>query len=451
MSADNGIKPLCFVLMPFGRKPNDIGEIINFDDVYYDVIKPAVLQAGLSPIRADEEQIGGIIHKPMFERLMLCDYAVADLTLANANVYYELGIRHAIRPRSTILTFAEKTRLPFDLGLLRGIPYELSNGKPANPKADIATLKAHLTTAREVKHPDSPVFNLIEGYGQPDIKRLKADVFREQVEISTKLKNELAKARNSKNEPLEQLKAIQSRLEPLHDADSGVLIDLFLSYRAVKGFQEMIDLVDLMSAPLANTVMVQEQLGFALNRTKRQTEAERLLSNLIDSNGPSSETCGILGRVYKDLWEVALNNGQTIKTRGYHKRCVETYVQGFESDWRDAYPGINAVTMMELSEKEDPRQQELLAVVTYSVKQRLKGSKPDYWDYATLLELAVLKKQEDEAIEILPDVLSSVRESFEIETTARNLSLICSYRVKRNEESTWLQNIIDELNQWEKS
>jgi hypothetical protein len=59
---------------------------------------PSVVIAGLQPLRADEEVTGGIIHKPMFERLILCEYAVADLTTANANVFYELGVRHAVRP-----------------------------------------------------------------------------------------------------------------------------------------------------------------------------------------------------------------------------------------------------------------------------------------------------------------------------------------------------------------
>src|SRR4029077_6839859 len=57
--------------------------------------------AGLLPVRADEEQSGGIIHKPMFERLILCEIAVADLTTANANVFYELGVRHAVKPATT--------------------------------------------------------------------------------------------------------------------------------------------------------------------------------------------------------------------------------------------------------------------------------------------------------------------------------------------------------------
>lgn len=50
-------------------------------------------------VRADEEKLGGIIHKAMFERLLLCAFAVADLTTSNPNVMYELEIRHAALPR----------------------------------------------------------------------------------------------------------------------------------------------------------------------------------------------------------------------------------------------------------------------------------------------------------------------------------------------------------------
>ena len=126
--------PLCFVLMPFGKKPDAAGVQIDFDAVYRDLIAPAIDGAGLQPIRADEEMTGGIIHKPMFERLILCEYAVADLTTANANVFYELGIRHAVRPYSTVLLFAEAgSRLPIEVEPLRAIPYRLSaEGTPAD-------------------------------------------------------------------------------------------------------------------------------------------------------------------------------------------------------------------------------------------------------------------------------------------------------------------------------
>src|SRR5215469_17539724 len=119
--------PLCFVLMPFGQKPSSIGSIIDFDSVYDGLIFPAIRDAGLEPLRADEEMTGGIIHKPMFERLILCEYAVADLTTANANVFYELGVRHAVRPWSTVLLFAKDSgQLPFDVAPLRAMPYQLT-------------------------------------------------------------------------------------------------------------------------------------------------------------------------------------------------------------------------------------------------------------------------------------------------------------------------------------
>ena len=85
-------------------------------------------------VRADEERVGGIIHKPMFERLLLCEYAVADLSMANANVYYELGIRHATRPWSTVLLFREGFRLPFDAALLRAMPYQLGPRRAARSR-----------------------------------------------------------------------------------------------------------------------------------------------------------------------------------------------------------------------------------------------------------------------------------------------------------------------------
>ena len=98
-------RPLCFVLMPFGKKQDASGATVDFDAVYQKLIAPAIEDSGLEPLRADEEMTGGIIHKPMFERLILCPYAVADLTTANANVFYELGVRHAIRPYSTVPVF----------------------------------------------------------------------------------------------------------------------------------------------------------------------------------------------------------------------------------------------------------------------------------------------------------------------------------------------------------
>ncbi|THI85090.1 MAG: DUF4071 domain-containing protein [Nitrospira sp. CG24A] len=433
--------PLCFVLMPFGKKPAGDGRLVDFDSIYELLIKPAVVAAGLEPLRADEEMTGGVIHKPMFERLILCEYAVADLTTANANMFYELGLRHAVRPAATVLLFAQGIgQLPFDVAPLRALPYQLgADGKPAMSAADRDLLTAKLRAARTADT-DSPVFQLVEGF--PDIQRLKTDVFRERVAYSSALRQQLAQARE---QGIDAVRAVERDLGLLHDVEAGVVVDLFLSYRAVKGWDDMIALAPKMSAPLAATVLVQEQLALALNRAHRGDEAERILLALIASRGPSSETFGILGRVYKDRWEAALKAGEKILARGLLEKAIGAYLNGFEADWRDAYPGVNAVTLMELKELPDPRRERLIPVVSYAVERRIASGKPDYWDYATRLELAVLAKNQDRAEPALADALAAVRESWEPETTARNLRLIREAREKRHEAMAWAIELENEL------
>lgn len=430
------MNPFCFVLMPFGIKTDESGRLIDFDQVYAAIIEPAIHAAGMEPIRADREIGGGIIHKAMFERLMLCDYAVADLTTANANVFYELGVRHGIRPHSTVLIFGQGTRLPFDVAPLRGLPYGLdANGNPNATLSDRSALAARLESAREPEQ-DSPLFQLVSDYRPPDIARLKTDHFRELVNYSNTMKRTLDKARR---EGPDAVTAVEAGLN-LRDTDPAILIDLFLSYRAVEAFDRMADLFTRLPPLVANTVMVQEQLGFALNRLKRRSEAEAILTRLIAEHGPSSETNGILGRVYKDRWVDAKTIGDTARANGYLKKAIDTYLAGFETDWRDAYPGINAVTLMEMTDPVDPRQTGLLPVVRYAVKRRLVCKQPDYWDHATLLELAVLARDEDEAGLALADALAAIREPWEPKTTARNLGMIREIREAREGggEAEWI-------------
>ena len=440
-------KPLCFVLMPFGSKPDSTGTMIDFDGVYRDLIKPAVEEAGLEPLRADEEMTGGIIHKPMFERLILCEFAVADLTTANANVFYELGLRHAVRPWSTVLVFGHGSRLPFDVGLLRAMPYELNAAGVVDKLSE--TKQALVSRLREalkssVDDPkaviDSPIYQLVENY--PDIDREKTDVFRDRVRYSAVMKARLAEARR---EGLEALRAIEAELGHIKEVESGVVIDLFLSYRAVNGWKEMISLVEKMSRPLAATVMVQEQLALALNRDGQSEEAERVITELLDQRGASSETYGILGRIYKDRWETALKNGNTFLARGLLDKTIEAYLRGFEADWRDAYPGVNAVTLMEIKDPPDPRRERLNPVVAYAVERRIGSGKADYWDFATRLELAVLAKDKQRAAGALGDALAAVREVWEPETTARNLRLIREARERRHEDVAWCKEIEEAL------
>jgi tetratricopeptide (TPR) repeat protein len=259
------------------------------------------------------------------------------------------------------------------------------------------------------------------------------------------MKKRFAEARGMKQGGLEALLRIEGELGDIALAEAGVVVDLFLSYRALKAWPEMIDLVSKMSPPLAETVMIQEQLGLALNRAGRGNEAETVLTRLIQKRGPSSETFGILGRVYKDRWEAANKSGDALLGRGMLDKAITAYLKGFEADWRDAYPGVNAITLMELKDPPDPRRAGLIPVVRYAVGRRIAAGQPDYWDHATLLELQVLDKDEDAALKAASDSLAAIREVWEPETTARNLRLIREARTRRGETVAWADRIENEL------
>jgi tetratricopeptide (TPR) repeat protein len=429
--------PLCFVLMPFGDKTDAAGKIIKFDEVYKQVIQPAIVDAGMTPIRADEELTRGIIHKPMYERLILCDFAVADLTTANANVFYELGIRHAVRPGATVLLFAAGGRLPFDAAPLRSVPYDLSDtGMPADAAKARVDLRKQLEHVREKRDDDSPIFELLKPFPAV-IAHLKTNTVQDAKD-TTRQEEEIREAKTT-----DELKTFEANLGTLDGVEAGILMKLFLAYRDKKAWQAMIDLAAAMPEPLARTVMVREQLALALNRAGESKKAEDVLTKLVKERGGSSETYGILGRVYKDRWQKAVNK---FTAMGELDRAIDAYVKGFEADWRDAYPGVNAVTLMEVRNPPDPRRLKILPIVRYAASRRIDAGNPDYWDYATLLELAILEKNATDATEYVTRALPIVRATWEPETTLNNLRMISTARQERNEdEPPWIAEVMSAL------
>jgi hypothetical protein len=429
--------------MPFGTKTDAAGRVTNFDKVYQKVIMPAVEQAGLEPVRADEEKIGGTIHKPMFERLMLCHFAVADITGANPNVFYELGIRHALRPRSTAIIFVEGTVIPFDIALVRGIAYRTDGkGEPIDTEAPIAAIRALLREARETQRDDSPMFQLIDDLPRWEIDHTKTDVFRQSVDYSKRYKDRLSNAVREGAEAVQRI-AAEPALKDLMDVETGIVVDLFLSLRDVKAHGAMIDLYNRMPAPLQQAKLMREQYGFALNREGRFDDAEKVLKGVIEQFGPSSETNGLLGRIYKDRWDIA-REAKRPEARSLLRRAIDTYVDGFQADWRDAYPGVNAVMLMEFQDKRDERQAQLLPVVRYSA-MRKASKNPDYWDHATLMELALLGRDDEAAEDQLAEALGFARAPWELESTAGSLGRMRKARAERGEDVATIERIEQEL------
>jgi tetratricopeptide (TPR) repeat protein len=436
---------LCFVLMPFGSKPNPTPppSLYQFDAVYQQLIAPAITAAGMIPLRADEEMVGGLIHRPMYERLLLCEFAVADLTSANANVFYELGIRHAARPWSTVLLFAEGTRLPFDVAPLRGLRYSVDEtGMPRDVDQAVKLLAARLNEARKAVD-DSPLFQTLTGFGAPDLSSLKAISFYEQAQQSAAFRDRLDDAVNRK--ALDTLKTIEHEQGDVSQLDATSAIALFKAYSTLGGWAEMVSLFARMPEYATDTVSVHEQYALALNRMGEDARAERVLLELIEQRGTSSETLGILGRVYKDRWRRAADSHQSVLARGLLDKAIETYLLGFEVDPRDFYPGVNAVTLMHVREPQDERFAELLPVVRYAVQRAIRAGRKGYWEYATALELAVLGGDQDGAGKALSEALAASDRLQMRKTTADNLHAIRIAVLQRGGGADWIAEFEAEL------
>jgi hypothetical protein len=463
-------KPLCFVLMPFGRKPDPTGGgRIDFTLIYERAIRPGVADAGMTPIRADEERLGGIIHKAMYERLLVCDFAVADLTTANSNVLYELGVRHAARPRTTLTVHASKRPLPFDVRMLRTQSYDLDEEDNSFSEESAATLRAkvreHLVELRALRADspvDSPLFQLVDGWNPSPLGLAATSSFKEQLRRTEVVKARLSRIRalGTSPHPAEHERAavllaeLREQVVASGTTDVAVLTGVFLAYRALGDWTGMIGAFGALPEDLRQQVSVRQQLAFAHNRRAEATgdrgdrgRALEILEALRREQGPTPETSGMIGRIHKSQWVEASEAGEPARARGYLKRAVAAYVEGFEADWREVYPGINALTLLDVQGGRAAAElkQRLLPVVRFAVERRLCGRDPDYWDHATRLEIAVLDDDDELAVDVLDAALAVVAERWQPQSTADNLRIIERARRARGEEVRWLSLLVRAL------
>ncbi|MEL6103951.1 MAG: TRAFs-binding domain-containing protein [Pseudomonadota bacterium] len=421
--------------MPFGKKVDPhSGMEIDFDMIYDIGIRPAIEAARLVAIRADQETSGGIIHKAMFARLLLAEFVVADMTTANANVFYELGIRHAAKPQTTIPIFATVAAPPFDVNLIRAIPYDLrDNGRLSDESAYrlIAELSKRIDSALTGPvSQDSPLFSLFPEFPGIEMSHELTDVFRDRVDYSRTFRDALAEARSvqPRDEAVAALKVIEDDLGDPLLIERGVLIDLFLSYRSVEAWDEMVALYDRMPAVTRDAALCRQQAALALNRRNGAGDRNRAMSTirqLIDDLGPSAESYGMLGRIYKDMYAEAQSAGSA-RAGGYLDLAIEAYNEGFETEPSDFYPGTNAITLLLKRDRDGDREKidYLAPLVTFAAVRRGGERSDDYWTVATVMELAVVSRDYDMAERCLNRAVALPGlESWMLKTTRNNLTL----------------------------
>jgi hypothetical protein len=161
---------VCFVIMGFGQKTDlATGRVLDLDKSYKNIIKPAVIAAGYECIRADEIQHSGVIDVPMYELLFGADLVVADLSTANLNAIFELGVRHALKPRATVIMAESKFTIPFDANHIVVRHYEhlgpdIGFDEAKRMQGELTTLISALKIGDAV---DSPVYTVLPDLQKP--------------------------------------------------------------------------------------------------------------------------------------------------------------------------------------------------------------------------------------------------------------------------------------------
>jgi O-acetyl-ADP-ribose deacetylase (regulator of RNase III) len=118
----------CFVIMPFGKKPVD-GVEFDFDNAYHELIEKAIEGLGIDCERCDEILDTGSIHKKMFRGIFDADVSVVDITSLNPNVFYELGVRHALHRHVTLVIGKSNSlqKIPFNINGISILGYEVDS------------------------------------------------------------------------------------------------------------------------------------------------------------------------------------------------------------------------------------------------------------------------------------------------------------------------------------
>jgi len=335
-----------FIIRPFGTK-NDI----NFDEVEQKLIDPALSRLEVTGRTTMEIRRQGNIRLDMFQRLLTADLVIADISIHNANVYYELGVRHALRGKRTFMVRARgagiKTdEVPFDIKTDRYLTYD-----GVNPATSIDDLVEGLRQTINSEAADSPVFQMLPDLDEQDRARflpIPRD-YREEVERATQ-KQELgdlellaAEARGFEWE-IEGLRLVgraQFNLKAFEGARA--------TWEAVRK-QDPLDVG-------ANTL-----LGTIYQRLGDLTSSDEALKRVLNRSGidkeARAEVRSLLGRNAKSQWTGQWREATSLQERqrralvsAYLDESLEAYEAAFKEDLNHFYSALSTLAMLTIQTK----------------------------------------------------------------------------------------------------
>lgn len=336
-----------FVVRPFGTKTDSNGKAIDFDRTHRELIAPALHELGWSGDTTVEIIDTGNIRDDMFRLLVEADVVIADITIHNANVFYELGIRHALRKRATFLLrggpVADKD--VFDLLTDRYLWYPVED--PASKKADlVAGLRA---TSLSDRPTDSPVHALVPELAEANFVDLQV--------VPVSLREEIQRARAARS---------RGWLRLLADDVKGMRFEL-AALRLIGAAQWGVTDYEAALATwrrvldrYPNDVPANLAVSNLYERLSRTTpslllQSDQALDRVLGQKGLSTadlaEAHALRARNLKTRWRAELAGCADLAARRRHacssllRDALEEYLAAFRADLNAYYPGLAALQL----------------------------------------------------------------------------------------------------------
>jgi tetratricopeptide (TPR) repeat protein len=368
-----------FIIRPFGIKSD-----INFDEIAEKLIHPALDQLGVTGRETGEIVDQGNIRTDMFQMLLTADLVVADVSIHNANVFYELGVRHSLRDRHTFMISCKADRLPFDLQTDRYFTY-----KKEAPAESLGNLVGALRVTIDEGKTNSPVFASLPNMREQDPSRFLAVPlgFGEEVERATVERR------------LGDLGLLGSEAKGFYWEIEGLRAVGRAQFYAkdMKGAKNTWESVrrnnreyDLEANLLLGTIY--ERLG---KLTESTQALERALSVKEIPKDKKAEAYALQGRNAKTLWRkewgaVAdpLARPAAALRSGFLQDSFESYERAFEEDLNHFYSGLNALAMLKVMIELANAYPNVWAG-RFKTKKKAEDELEEYVDHAAKLAAAV--------------------------------------------------------------
>jgi len=402
-------RPLCFMIMPYGRKPtmaeagHGVPEI-DFNALWDRAYVPVITALGYEPVRADQDS-GALIINQMLERLYFADLVLADMTVPNGNVYYEVGIRHAAKETGCVLLAADWSRQLFDVAQMRTVRYPLPEGDVTLPTAQaigVAIKDAIASLARGV----SPMHESIKGFPYHVDEAAASSMKDQMAEFSAFQAETRAVRAVPRAERMQHARGLVARYNDQRMTSPAALALLQLLRDCVESTDDwkvVLDFVDALPAELKDEELVCEQHALALSNAGKPIEAIAALEALIATSGPTPERLGLLGGRYKRLLKAATTADDT---RISLSKAIDAYERGMELDLNDYYCSCNLPRLYRRRKRkgDEERARSVLKIVIAQCERAKKRGVADEWLRPTLLGAAFDDGDADKAEELAQEV-----------------------------------------------